>query len=155
MKELEQCYRTISFQDSTIITHEKEIEDLKLEITSLKKRLREALQYVGEKEKHILSGEERLHELEDKVEKLKIRIHEITGRSREKVSSNRERTENSDNMDNALRSILDGRLHISGCVAEIRLHLDESNINLPDNIVTQFDEITTSLTNTIRYVETT
>src|SRR4051812_25640626 len=71
VKELEECYQTISFQDSTIITPEKEIEDLKLEITSLKKRLREALQYVGEKEKHILSREERLHELEDKVKKLK------------------------------------------------------------------------------------
>src|SRR3954468_6604735 len=49
VKKLEQCYRTISFQDSTIITHEKEIEDLKLEITSLKKRLRKALQYVGKR----------------------------------------------------------------------------------------------------------
>ena len=35
-KELEQCFRTISFQDKTIIAHEEEIESLKTEINSLK-----------------------------------------------------------------------------------------------------------------------
>ncbi|PKB95938.1 hypothetical protein RhiirA5_435747 [Rhizophagus irregularis] len=38
--ELEQCYRTISFQDKTIIAHENEIEELKSEISNLRKQLR-------------------------------------------------------------------------------------------------------------------
>ena len=33
VKELGQCYQTISFQDKTIIAHENEIEELKLEIS--------------------------------------------------------------------------------------------------------------------------
>ncbi len=37
VKELEQCYRTISFQDKTIIVHENEIEELKSEISNLRK----------------------------------------------------------------------------------------------------------------------
>ena len=40
VKELEQCYRIISFQDNSIITHEKEIEELKSEISNLRKQLR-------------------------------------------------------------------------------------------------------------------
>ena len=40
VKELEQCYRTISYQDSTILTHEEEIEKFKLEISDLRKQLR-------------------------------------------------------------------------------------------------------------------
>src|ERR1043166_7995995 len=40
VKELEQCYRTISLQDNTIIAHEKEIEKLKSEISDLQKQLR-------------------------------------------------------------------------------------------------------------------
>ena len=40
VKELKQCYRTISLQDNTIIAHEKEIEELKGQITDLQKQLR-------------------------------------------------------------------------------------------------------------------
>ncbi|CAB5367327.1 unnamed protein product [Rhizophagus irregularis] len=40
VKELEQCYRTISLQDNTIIAHEKEVEKLKSEISDLRKQLR-------------------------------------------------------------------------------------------------------------------
>ena len=35
VKELEQCYQTISLQNHIIITHEKEIEKFKLEISDL------------------------------------------------------------------------------------------------------------------------
>ena len=40
VKELEQCYQTISLQENTIIAHEKEIEKLKSEISDLRKQLR-------------------------------------------------------------------------------------------------------------------
>ncbi|PKC54171.1 hypothetical protein RhiirA1_477836 [Rhizophagus irregularis] len=40
VKELEQCYRTISLQDNTIIVHEKVIEKFKSEISDLQKQLR-------------------------------------------------------------------------------------------------------------------
>jgi hypothetical protein len=43
-KELEQCFRTISFQDKTIIAYEKEIESLKTEINFLKQHLQKTLQ---------------------------------------------------------------------------------------------------------------
>src|ERR1044072_6609559 len=45
VKELEQCYRTISLQDYTIIVHEKVIEKFKLEISDLRKQLRILQQY--------------------------------------------------------------------------------------------------------------
>jgi predicted nuclease with TOPRIM domain len=50
-KELEQCYRTISFQDNTIIAHEDEIKELKSEISDLRKRLRKLQQNIGLKDK--------------------------------------------------------------------------------------------------------
>ena len=40
VKELEQCYQTISFQDNSIIAHESEIKELKSEISNLRKQLR-------------------------------------------------------------------------------------------------------------------
>ncbi len=40
VKELEQCYQTISLQNNTIIAYEKEIEKLKSEISDLQKQLR-------------------------------------------------------------------------------------------------------------------
>jgi chromosome segregation ATPase len=40
VKELEQCYQTISLQDNTIIAHEKEVEKLKSKISDLRKQLR-------------------------------------------------------------------------------------------------------------------
>ena len=40
VKELEQCYRTISLQDNSIIAHEKEIEELKFQISDLRKQLK-------------------------------------------------------------------------------------------------------------------
>jgi hypothetical protein len=40
VKELEQCYRTISFQDNSIIAHEGEIVELKSQISDLRKQLR-------------------------------------------------------------------------------------------------------------------
>src|SRR5688572_16101909 len=43
-RELENCYRTLSQQDSTILAHEDEIASLKSEIKSLKQHLHKALQ---------------------------------------------------------------------------------------------------------------
>ena len=40
VKELEQCYRTISSQDNTIIAHEGEIVELKSQISNLRKQLK-------------------------------------------------------------------------------------------------------------------
>src|SRR5438067_11211303 len=40
VKELEQCYQTISLQDNTIIAHEKKVEKLKSKISDLRKQLR-------------------------------------------------------------------------------------------------------------------
>ena len=40
IKKLEQCYRTISFQDNSIIAHENEIVELKSQISDLQKQLR-------------------------------------------------------------------------------------------------------------------
>ena len=40
VKELEQCYRTISSQDNTIIAHEGEIVELKSQISDLRNQLR-------------------------------------------------------------------------------------------------------------------
>src|SRR5438477_4951091 len=71
MKELEQCYRTISFQDKTIIAHENEIEELKSEISDLRKQLR-VLQQDKNEVGSIQDGQ--IIELENKVGKLKARI---------------------------------------------------------------------------------
>src|ERR1051325_341513 len=74
VKELEQCYRTISFQDNSIIAHEGEIVELKSQISDLRKQLR-----ILQQDKKFKDGigsiqDSRIIELENKVERLKARI---------------------------------------------------------------------------------
>ena len=70
-RELEDCYRTISHQDSTIIAHEEEIETLKSDITALKKRLYKALQDLRHKGDASTAQDIHILRLEDKVDQLK------------------------------------------------------------------------------------
>jgi len=74
VKELEQCYRTISLQDNTIIAHEKEIEKFKSEISDLRKQLRVLQQDKKFKDEIGSVQDSRIIELESKVEHLKARI---------------------------------------------------------------------------------
>jgi len=74
VKELEQCYRTISLQDNTIIAHEKEIEKLKSEISDLRKQLRVLQQDKKFKDEVGSIQDGRIIELENKVGSLKARI---------------------------------------------------------------------------------
>jgi hypothetical protein len=74
VKELEQCYRTISFQDNTIIAHEKEVEKLKSEISDLRKQLRILQQDKKFKGEVASIQDGRIIELENKVGSLKARI---------------------------------------------------------------------------------
>ena len=80
IKELEQCSRSISFQDNTIIAHEKEIQELKFQVSDLQKRLRLALKDADKKEGYILNLEQWLSTLEEEVVILKKKIREITSR---------------------------------------------------------------------------
>src|SRR6185312_7177888 len=67
VKELEQCYRTISLQNNTIIVHEKVIENFKSKKSYLKKQLR-----ILKQKKSIQDGQ--IIDLENKVERFKARI---------------------------------------------------------------------------------
>ncbi len=74
VKELEQCYRTISFQDNSIIAHEKEIEKLKSEISNLRKQLKVLQQDKKFKDEVGSIQDGRIIELKNKVGSLKARI---------------------------------------------------------------------------------
>src|SRR6266496_826086 len=74
VKELEQCYRTISSQDNTIIAHEGEIVELKSQISDLRKQLRILQQDKKFKEEIASIQDGRIIELENKVGSLKARI---------------------------------------------------------------------------------
>jgi chromosome segregation ATPase len=76
-KELEQCYRTISLQDKTIIAHEDEIVELKSEISNLRKRLRKLQQNIGLKDEAGIAQDNRIIELENEVSRLKARIRAL------------------------------------------------------------------------------
>src|SRR3954447_26766823 len=73
VKELEQCYQTISLQDNTIIVHEKVIEKFKSEIFDLRKQLRILQQDKKFKDKVGSIQNGRIIEFENKVECLKAR----------------------------------------------------------------------------------
>src|ERR1051326_3520356 len=85
VKELEQCYRTISLQDNTIIAHEKEVEKLKSEISDLWKQLRILQQDKKFKEEVASLQNNRIIEFKNKVEHLKARIWILTNK---KISIN-------------------------------------------------------------------
>src|SRR4051794_11389372 len=74
VKELEQCYRTISLQDNTIIAHEKEVEKLKSEISDLRKQLRVLQQDKKFKDEVGSIQDSRIIELKNKVRSLKAKI---------------------------------------------------------------------------------
>src|SRR6266498_289527 len=74
MKKLEQCYRTILFQDNNIIAHKKEIEKLKSEISNLRKQLRVLQQDKKFKDEVGSIQDGRIIELKNKVGSLKARI---------------------------------------------------------------------------------
>src|SRR5215204_6583010 len=74
IKELEQCSRIISFQDTTIITYEKEVQELKSQVADLQKRLRSALKDVDKKESYVLDLEQRLSTFKEEVLVLKKKI---------------------------------------------------------------------------------
>ena len=74
IKELEQCYRTISSQDNTIIAHEGEIVELKSQISNLRKQLRVLQQDKKFKDEVGSIQDGQIIELENKVGSLKARI---------------------------------------------------------------------------------
>src|SRR6266487_3207369 len=74
VKELEQCYQTISSQDNTIIAHEGEIVELKSQISNLRKQLRVLQQDKKFKDEVGSIQDGRIIELENKVGSLKARI---------------------------------------------------------------------------------
>ena len=74
MKELEQCYRTISLQNNTIIVHEKVIEKFKSKISDLQKQLRNLQQDKKFKDEVGSIQDGRIIELKNKVKNLKARI---------------------------------------------------------------------------------
>jgi DNA repair exonuclease SbcCD ATPase subunit len=86
-RELENCYRTLSHQDSTILAHEDEIESLKSEIKSLKQRLHKALQNLRHKGNASTAQDIHILRLEDKVDQLKKRIREITDKKLSQINS--------------------------------------------------------------------
>src|SRR4030095_15539958 len=86
IKEVENCYRTISFQDDTIIAHETEIQELKSQVSILEKRLRIALKDVDKKEAFISHRAIQIYDLEVEVEKLKNRIQELNPRKYNSLS---------------------------------------------------------------------
>jgi chromosome segregation ATPase len=74
VKELEECYRTISFQDNSIIAHEGEIVELKSQISDLQKQLRILQQDKKFKDEVGSIQDNQIIELKNKVECLKARI---------------------------------------------------------------------------------
>ena len=74
VKELEQCYRTISLQDNTIIAYEKEIEKFKSKISDLQEQLKVLQQNKKFKDEIGSVQDSQIIELESKVKHLKTRI---------------------------------------------------------------------------------
>ncbi len=86
-RELENCYRALSHQDSTILTHEDEIASLKSEIKSLKQRLHKALQDLRHKGDASTAQDINILRLEDKIDQLKKRIREITDKKLSQINN--------------------------------------------------------------------
>ncbi|RHZ63692.1 hypothetical protein Glove_328g70 [Diversispora epigaea] len=130
--ELEQCNKTISFQDSTIIAQESEIQELKSRVLNLKKRLRIALEDVKKKESYILYLEQELINLEDEINRLKTRIQEIC--------SHRNILE--DNTDMTQRPPQPPVIEIRQNYEDIQKHLDDVRLYFQNRIQVPFSRDT-------------
>src|ERR1044071_9477959 len=132
VKELEQCYQTISLQDNTIIAHEKEIEKLKSEISDLQKQLRNLQQDKKFKDEAESVQNGRIIELENKVERLKARIRILIDK---KISINALDMAMTNLIANVNRGLDRIENHIRG--VEIRILIDKKiSINALDMAMT-------------------
>ena len=146
--ELDNCYRAISHQDSTILAHEDEIASLKSEIKSLKQHRHKALQDLRHKGDTSTAQDIHILRLEDKVDQLKKRIKEITDK---KIPIN-----NSDMAHpNPLRAILNDRQALTDALAGIHVYFDRRGIPMPGNIANRFDEATRTSNAIIQHVNDT
>src|ERR1044072_7957662 len=116
VKELEQCYRTISLQDNSIIAHEKEIEELKSEISNLRKQLRVLQQDKKFKDEVGSIQDGRIIELENKVGSLKTRIRILIDK---KISINALDMATTNLIANVNRGLDRIENHIRGVVREL------------------------------------
>src|SRR5271155_1997301 len=118
IKEVEACHRTLSQQDCTIIAHEDEIISLQVEISSLKKHLRQVEQDVKHKSNTSVLQNIHITRLEDKVDQLKSRIRELV--------SKKILTINEEDMaqPNPIDAILDCWQTIAICLQGIRAYMD-------------------------------
>jgi hypothetical protein len=77
LQELDQCYKTISDQDTIIIARDTEILEMKFQISNLEKRLRIALKDIKKKDAYISHLESEMVNFQDEISQLKSRIHKI------------------------------------------------------------------------------
>src|SRR5271170_961754 len=118
IKEVETCYRSLTYQDSTIIAHEDEIISLKAEISSLKKCLRQVEQDVKHKGNTSVTQDIYIIRLEDKVDQLKSRIRELV--SKKILAIN----DKDMAQPNPIDAILGYRQTIATCLQGIRTYMD-------------------------------
>jgi chromosome segregation ATPase len=139
VKKLEQCYRTISLQDNTIIAHEKEIEKFKSEISDLREQLRVLQQDKKFKDEVGSVQDSRIIELESKVEHLKTRIQILIDK---KISINALDMATADLIGNINRGLDRIENHIRGAGSPL-----QKPINILDGIRGSLNTIRVTLQN--------
>src|SRR6266540_821197 len=123
VKELEQCYQTISSQDNTIIAYEGEIVELKSQISNLRKQLRVLQQDKKFKDEVGSIQDSRIIKLENKVGSLKVRIQILIDK---KISINA--------LDMVTANLI---ININRGLDQIKNHIKEANTSMqnPANII--------------------
>src|ERR1051325_5851169 len=159
VKELEQCYQTISIQDNTIIAHEKEIEKLKSEISDLRKQLRVLQQDKKFKGEVGSIQDGRIIELENKVGSLKTRIRilidkKISINALDMVTTNLIANVNRglERIENHIRGVGTPMQNPANVIDGIRGLLNTIRINL-QNITTERDQYQNILNDENRRVQ--
>jgi len=147
IKEVEECYKTISFQDNTIIANESEIQELKFQVSNLEKRLRKALKDNKKKEAYISNLEQHLNELQEEVYNLKKRIQELSLHRYISKDSNMMQTN---------RNAIAHSFHCNTIYREtnnIRIYIQNPNLSTlrPDDILEKLNSIS-SATNRIEEI---
>src|SRR6185312_4317301 len=82
MRELEKCEGELIRRSITITDQENEIDDLKIQISNIRKRLRSALKEIKTSETVIDRKNNQLVEYEEKITSLKKRISELAYRKK-------------------------------------------------------------------------
>ena len=121
IKDIEKCEEYIEYLEKNLVSHVDEIDQLKAELQFTLQEVEKCKYHLELKEEALLAQDSQIIKLEDTVNRLRAQIYKVTANI-------------SKEMNNPLLEILGRRQNLSDIITDVRVFLDRSGIQVPQNI---------------------